>query len=94
MISFRPLRPLFQVTAYNWKPVLYTSMLISAKYYEELNMPTDIMVGALRLFEVHETTRWMHFFLNLLDFDVSITEEEFDANYKSLVLYKAFQERD
>ena len=31
LMTFKPLRPLFQITAYNWKPILLTSIVIAMK---------------------------------------------------------------
>ena len=94
MLSFKPLRPLFQVTPYNWKPILYIAMLTSLKYVDDRYFWNIDLVEKLRLFDIKATNKFEHLFLNLLDFELYVSQSEFEEYFKWLILYSKFRERE
>jgi hypothetical protein len=73
-----PLRPLFQVTPYNWRPIVYTSLIMSIKYQEDLQIKNKLIYQALELFDPAQMHYWMHIFSVLIDYNFHITETEYN----------------
>lgn len=93
LMKMQPLRPLFQVTAYNWKPILFTALVLSIKYQEDLMINNIQIYHALRMFSVSQINMWMKLFTVLLDFRLHVNQEEFNSYFKWLIIYSKIKER-
>ena len=41
--EFKPLKPLFQVTVYNWRPILYTTIIVSMKFHLDRKLSREVL---------------------------------------------------
>ena len=76
--------------------LLYTSLIISVKYIVDRNIWNVDLVNVLALFDLKNTNKYEHLFLNVLDFNVFVQTRLYEEYFKWLVLYKEFinQESD
>lgn len=92
LMKMRPVRPLFQVTAYNWKPILFTSLVLSIKYQEDLMIKNVMVFNAVKMFSVSEINRWLKLFTVLLDFRIDVGISEYNSYFKWLIVYSKIKE--
>lgn len=83
----KPIHPLLQVTAYNWRPLVYTAVVISIKYQEDLMIKNKLFHQALGIFSTKEMHYWMNIFSVLLDYKFHVNQSEFNSYYKWLIIY-------
>jgi hypothetical protein len=82
------------MTPYNWKPILYISMIQALKFADDRYFWNVDIVEKLGLFDLKSTNLFEHMFLNLLDFELYVGEQEFDEYFKWFILYSKFRERE
>lgn len=92
--ELQPLRPLFQVMPYNWKPILYTALAISVKFQEDLSIETQLLCRATRMFNKQQTNKWMNVFTSIIDFEFHVDFNLYDNYFKWLIIYNKFIEQD
>ena len=52
--------PFFQVTAYNWKLIIYTALILSIKFQTEYNLTTKIIYKQHKIFDKESMNKWMN----------------------------------
>jgi hypothetical protein len=72
IINFVPFRPLLQLTPANWKPIVYTALILAIKYLEDRRYWNKDIVDNTMLFDIKDTNNFEHLFLNIIDFNLHI----------------------
>ena len=75
IISFVPYRPLFQMTPANWKPIVYIAIILAVKYLQDTIYWNKDIVEHTMLFELHETNKFEHLFLDVIDFNINVEQQ-------------------
>ena len=75
IISFVPYRPLLQLTPANWKPIVYMSIILAIKYVQDTVYWNKDIVDHTMLFELDETNKFEHLFLNVIDFNIHVEQQ-------------------
>lgn len=83
----KPNRPLFQLTSQNWRPVVFTSLILSLKYQDDWNLQNVVIWNLLKIFDTKQMHNWMNTFCVLLDYRFNVTDIEINKYQKSLVIY-------
>ena len=92
LLQTSSLFPMFQLNVFNWKPILYTAIIVAIKFLDDRYFWNIDIVNKLKLYDLQTTNHYEHMFLNLLDFQVGVSLHEFDNYIKCLVLYGKFRE--
>ena len=74
----------------NWKPLLFTSILVASKYWEDRYFWNVDIVEQLQLFTLEETNHFENLFTCILDFNFFTPIETVQEYFKWLVLYQHF----
>ena len=69
-------------------------MLTSLKYLDDRYFWNIDLVEKLRVFDLKSTNKYEHLFLNLLDFELYVSDPDFDEYFKWLIIYSKFRERE
>ena len=77
-----------QLLTINWKPIVYTAMLLAAKYWEDYYFWNVDFVEALRFYPVKATNRLESTFLALCDYELFVPESLYDKYYKVIIGHK------
>ena len=78
----------------NWRPLVYTSILLATKFYEDRFFKNIDVVNKLKIFDLASTNRYEHTFLDLMNFELSIRHEKLVEYFNWLVLYHNFIEEE
>ena len=93
LMDMKPAYPLFQVQPVNWKPLVYTAILLSVKFLEDNLFWNADVVAKLKLFDLQATNRYEHLFLSVIDFELAPAPQQFDDYFKWLLIYKQFVDK-
>jgi hypothetical protein len=74
----------------NWRPMVYTSILVATKYWEDKYFWNIDIVDKIRVFDLAHTNKYENLFVALLDFEFVIDIEVFEEYFKWLVLYQTY----
>ena len=83
-----------QLLTINWKPIVYTAMLLAAKYWEDYYFWNIDFVEALRFYPVKATNRLESTFLALCDYELFVPESLYDKYYKVIIGHKDKKEEN
>ena len=75
------------MTPANWKPIVYTSVILAIKNLEDRVYWNKDIVDFTLLFDIKETNNFEHLFLNLIDFNLHIDHTVSESYFKWLTLY-------
>jgi hypothetical protein len=54
----------------NWKPVLYTALMIGVKFYDDIYFWNIDLVNRLNTFSLDEMNKWENLLLEILEFSI------------------------
>ena len=60
------------MTPANWKPIVYTSVILAIKNFEDRLYWNKDIVDHTLLYDIKETNNFEHFYVNLIDFNLHI----------------------
>lgn len=92
LLSFKPMRPLFQVTVTNWKNMLFTCLVTAAKFLEDRIFFNSDIADQVDFISLEDLNTFQHIIIGMLDFDILDSTNEFPSYVKWLVVYKKFIE--
>lgn len=87
MEQFDPQVAQFQLTATNWRGVIYSLMVTSRKYWDDNYFWNVDVVDALRIFDTKYTAKFEILLLNLSDFKMYVDNDEFQDYFDMLYSY-------
>ena len=90
LMGFNVTVPLLHVQPKNWRSLVYTSIMLAIKYWDDNVYWNCQIVDKLQIFDLKTTSRFENLFLELIDFQLKVENEVFDEYYKWLVIYKQF----
>lgn len=76
------------MTPANWKPIVYTAVILAIKNLEDRVYWNKDIVDYTMLYDIKETNNFEHLFLNLIDFNLHIENPISESYFKWLTLYK------
>ena len=74
-----------QLLTVNWRPIVYSAMLLSTKYWEDYYFWNVDFVELLKLFPVQATNRMESTFLALCDYELYVSEKLYERYYKKII---------
>ena len=85
-------KPQLQIYPMNWRPLMFTSILIATKFYEDKYFWNIDVVERLKIFDIEHTNKYEHLLVRLLDFEFKIKQQKLEDYFKCLVLYQQYTE--
>lgn len=74
-----------QLLTINWRPILYTALLLAAKYWQDIYFWNVDFVDCTRVFELRATNQLESTFLTLCNYELFVSEDLYEKYY-SVVL--------
>ena len=76
-----------QLLTINWRPIVYSAMLLATKYSEDyfINFWSADFVEALKLYPVPATNRMESTFLALCNYELFVSETLYERYYTKLI---------
>lgn len=71
-----------QLLTINWRPIVYSALLLAAKYWEDIYFWNVDFVDACRLYGLKETNQLESTFLALCNYELFVPESLYDKYYK------------
>eukprot|EP00356_Strombidium_inclinatum_P014599 CAMPEP_0170493994 /NCGR_PEP_ID=MMETSP0208-20121228/14386_1 /TAXON_ID=197538 /ORGANISM="Strombidium inclinatum, Strain S3" /LENGTH=89 /DNA_ID=CAMNT_0010769981 /DNA_START=1073 /DNA_END=1342 /DNA_ORIENTATION=- len=68
----------------NWKPLLFTSILLASKFWEDISFWNVDYSDALNWFPLKSINRMESEFLSLCNYDISVSKHLYEQYYDSV----------
>lgn len=91
--GFKPMRPCLQILPQNWKPLIYTAVIMATKYWDDKYYWNVDVVNRLQMFDLQSMNKWENMFLEILQFNFYFSPKEFNSYFKWLIIYNKFIEK-
>ena len=69
----------------NWRPIVYTALLLASKYWEDYYFWNVDFAETLRLYPVHATNRLESTFLALCNYELYVSESLYERYYTKII---------
>ena len=69
----------------NWRPIVYSAMLVAAKYWEDYYFWNVDFVDCLKLYPVQATNRMESTFVALCSYELFVSEKLYERYYRKII---------
>eukprot|EP00347_Sterkiella_histriomuscorum_P019477 403341485 len=74
-----------QVLSFNWKPIVYTAILVAAKFWEDINLWNKDFSDSIDLYPLKSTNQLEGTFMTLCNYELYVSEELYDNYYEKII---------
>lgn len=74
-----------QLLTINWRPIVYSAILVAAKYWEDYYFWNVDFVSSLKLFPIDSTNRLESTFLALCSYELYVSEKLYERYYRKII---------
>lgn len=74
-----------QLLTINWRPIVYTGVLVAAKYWEEYYLCNIDFVETVCMYSIQATKQMESTFLALCNYELFVSESLYDRYYKIII---------
>jgi len=92
LLDFEGCYPQIQILPTSWKPLIYTSILLAIKYWDDIYFWNVDVVNRLKMFDVKTTNDFENMFLRILDFNMWVDPSIFEQYFIGFAKYKVYYE--